>query len=185
MYLESNQISQKIGLAKQTSAKTYTSCGTPDYFAPEVIAHNGYTESVDWWTVGVLTHELLSGHAPFEAQSPQQTYAKVKRGVAAVNFPYAKNYPEAVEFVKSMLDLEPSKRLASRQGGVTNCQKHSFYTAFDFEWDKFLKGQQPAPYKPNVSSPTDLSNFKQREDATPKKFDLEYIDPKTGWDDEW
>ena len=42
-----------MGLAKQCPGKTYTSCGTPDYFAPELIAHDGYTDSVDWWTLGV------------------------------------------------------------------------------------------------------------------------------------
>ena len=92
---------------------------------------------------------------------------------------------EAVEFVKSMLNREPSQRLASMPGGIDNCKKHPFYTCFDFAWDKFLSQNMTPPYKPNVNGPRDLSNFKQREDATPKKFDLEYRDPGNGWDNDW
>ncbi len=48
-----------MGLAKQTMLKTLTICGTPDYFAPEVIQQVGQNEGVDWWTLGVLIHELI------------------------------------------------------------------------------------------------------------------------------
>ena len=83
-----------MGLAKQTPNKTYTTCGTPDYFAPEIIAHSGHHKGVDWWTLGVLTHELMSGHAPFEASKPAEIYAKVRKGVSVVKFPYESKDPE-------------------------------------------------------------------------------------------
>lgn len=77
-----------MGLAKVVVGKTYTTCGTPDYFAPEVIQQTGCGKGVDWWTLGVLTHELLSGHAPFEANDPMETYQKIIRGVNRVRFTY-------------------------------------------------------------------------------------------------
>lgn len=75
-----------MGLAKVVVSKTFTTCGTPDYFAPEVIQQTGMGKGVDWWTLGVLTHELMSGHAPFEANDPMETYQKIVRGVNRVRF---------------------------------------------------------------------------------------------------
>merc|ERR1719181_2423633 len=66
-----------MGLSKFIVGATYTTCGTPDYFCPELIASSGHTVAVDWWCLGVLIYELMSGNPPFEAAHPMQTYSKV------------------------------------------------------------------------------------------------------------
>jgi protein kinase A len=38
-------------------------------------------KGVDWWTLGILTFELMAGHAPFEANDPMETYQKIVRGM--------------------------------------------------------------------------------------------------------
>merc|ERR1712196_70566 len=59
-----------LGLAKFCVGKAYTMCGTPEYMAPEVQKGQGYTRSVDWWTLGIFCYELHNSKPPFEGASP-------------------------------------------------------------------------------------------------------------------
>lgn len=42
----------------QTSSSAF--CGTPEYIAPELLESQGYTKTVDWWTLGVLLYEMMA-----------------------------------------------------------------------------------------------------------------------------
>jgi len=145
-----------MGLAKVCVSRTFTTCGTPDYFAPEVIASKGYQHSVDWWTCGILIFELLAGTAPFTAADPMKIFEKVTKGIATVSFPTKiKDKPKSL--ITGLLQKDPSLRLAVKKGGTKNIKGHAWYAGFN--WDQFAKGSVKPPYIPDVRGAKDLSNF--------------------------
>jgi len=168
-----------MGLAKIVTGKTYTTCGTPDYFSPEVIQQTGQTKGVDWWTLGILIHEFLSGHAPFSAESPMATYKKVILGIGRIEIKYSTNDPHGASLVISLLKHNAGDRLPMRTGGLSNLFDHPWFRSFD--WAAFRRGHLPPPYVPKVTDPTDSSNFQTSK--TDAKVQTAYTDPKTGWDD--
>lgn len=166
-----------MGLAKVTVRKTYTTCGTPDYFAPEIITQTGHNHAVDWWCVGILTFELTAGSPPFEDQDPMQTYAKIKKGISHIEFPNTCQ-GAAKEFVFDLVQAKPEMRLPVRMGGVSNIHNHAWYQGFD--WQAFQSGSMTPPYKPAVKSNRDMANFKANNADRPAM--VKYVDDGSGWD---
>jgi len=162
-----------FGFAKVVTEVTYTLCGTPDYLAPEMVSGQGHNRAVDWWTLGVLTYEMLASYPPFFCNSPMETNRKILKGKVR----YDRLFSEpAKRFVASFLRLKPVKRLGMQPGGVEKIKNRSFFS--DFDWEMWQTRTMTPPFRNKVDSPKDMSNFKvaklKMDDAKPVRKDADF-----------
>ncbi|XP_073283504.1 uncharacterized protein [Primulina huaijiensis] len=131
----------------------FSTVGTPDYIAPEVLLKKGYGVECDWWSLGAIMYEMLVGYPPFYSDDPMTTCRKIVHWRNHLKFPEdTKLSPEAKDLICSLLcDVE--HRLGT--GGVAQIKAHSWFT--DIEWDKLY--EMEAAFKPEVNGELDTQNF--------------------------
>ena len=78
-----------FGFAKRVAFKTYTLCGTPEYIAPEVLNRKGHGRAVDWWSLGALLYEMMTGLPPFYSRNREVMFEKIMK--AELTFPPSMN----------------------------------------------------------------------------------------------
>eukprot|EP00928_Gymnodinium_smaydae_P064186 TRINITY_DN47595_c0_g1_i1.p1 TRINITY_DN47595_c0_g1~~TRINITY_DN47595_c0_g1_i1.p1 ORF type:complete len:788 (-),score=198.12 TRINITY_DN47595_c0_g1_i1:68-2431(-) len=163
-----------MGLAKFAIGKSFTTCGTPDYFAPEVIQSAGHTRAVDWWALGILIYELLTGKVPFKGPSDMDMYRAVLAGAEHIQWPPIS--AQSKDAIKKLLVFTPSERLPMRQGGVKLLKQHAWWTGFD--WDAFENGTMKPPFDPEVKDEKNLKQFRHIKD-----MDAKWLEVPAGMDD--
>eukprot|EP00941_MAST-03F_sp_MAST-3F-sp1_P005707 g5707.t1 len=127
---KTNKKKRKNKPRHRSRALAYTTVGTPDYIAPEVLAHKGYGKEIDWWSLGVIMYECLVGYPPFYADDPVSTCRRIINWRRTLMLPrkvVTKLSPNCISFLKKMLC--DAKDRFGRNGDIEDLQSHPWFSS--------------------------------------------------------
>ncbi|KAG9138602.1 hypothetical protein Leryth_012939 [Lithospermum erythrorhizon] len=133
--------------------------GTPDYLAPEILLGTEHGTAADWWSVGIVLFELITGVPPFNAEYPEKIFDNIlNRKIPWPAVPREISF-EAQDLIDRFLCLESNHRLGAR--GSSEVKAHSFFKGIDWDNLAFLK----AAFIPQPERADDTTYFVSRYDS--------------------
>ncbi|XP_030175639.1 ribosomal protein S6 kinase alpha-5 isoform X1 [Lynx canadensis] len=153
-----------FGLSKEFVAeegeRAYSFCGTIEYMAPDIVrgGDSGHDKAVDWWSLGVLMYELLTGASPFTVDGEKNSQAEISRRILKSEPPYPQEMSAlAKDLIQRLLMKDPKKRLGCGPRDADEIKEHLFFQKIN--WDDLAAKKVPAPFKPVIRDELDVSNF--------------------------
>jgi len=145
-----------FGVAKEFDENTRSNsmCGTVEYMAPEIVQGRGHDKAADWWSVGILLFEMLTGKPPFVGGNRYKIQQKiVKEKIKLPTFLSS----EVHSLLKGLLHKEAGRRLGSGPGGSDEIKNHKWFKSIN--WKRLEARQIQPSFRPNVAGKTCIANF--------------------------
>ena len=141
-----------FGLSKQLGSSDslcFSFCGSPEYMSPEMLRQQGHGQSVDFYSLGALLYEMLTGLPPFYVKNRAEMYQSIQRD--ALKLP---NYlsKQVRSLLAGLLQKDPSVRLGFDRG-FEEIKEHSWCKGLN--WMRISEKKKTPPFMPNLR----ISNF--------------------------
>lgn len=152
----------KEGISETNLTSTF--CGTPNYIAPEILRGESYSFSVDWWALGVLMFEMVSGRSPWEgigsSNNPDQnTEDYLFQVILTKPIRYPRSISvKASNILQRFLNKDPTDRLGcSPNSNFADIQNQPFFSSID--WVALEQKRVPPPFRPEETDEFSLIHF--------------------------
>jgi serine/threonine protein kinase len=136
--------------------RRFSYVGTPDYLPPEIIKREGHDYTADYWSLGVVMFELLSGHTPFHKGSIDATIQAIVASDIDWSCIDEDVSAEARDLIEKFLRPNPANRIGSAH--ANDIRGHPWFSAVN--WNTLL--DTPATFVPHVDDEHDTSYFHDR-----------------------
>eukprot|EP00347_Sterkiella_histriomuscorum_P015416 403357105 len=117
-------------------------CGSYAYLAPEMIRKAGHGKAVDWYLLGVVFYEMLTGMPPYYADDKEVLFQNIMNNTLEIPEHVS---PQCQDLLIKLLNKNPLKRLGSKHG-APELKSHSYFSDVDWQSVYERKLQPPEPY---------------------------------------
>ena len=158
-----------FGLSKQNLKqrdRTFSFCGSPEYMSPEMLIEKGHGKEVDFYSLGALLYEMLTGLPPYYNIDKSVMYKNILQNQLEVPSYFSR---AAKDLILSLLVKNPENRLGTKEGAI-EIKKHPWFRSVS--WRKVIEKKTVPPYRPNFRH----SNFDS--EYTSLKLSVESFEKK-------
>jgi len=113
----------------ENGAKSF--CGSYAYLAPEMVKKKGHGKTVDWYLLGVIFYEMLTGLPPYYSNSKDQLFQNILQKEFFIDKSKFSISDSCVDLLKKLLARDPTERIGNC--GAHEIKKHPFFADVDWQ----------------------------------------------------